>query len=99
MGACLNISNNKTIIKVSESYKEKISSKKINNKTRATLTYLESETPKLNNDEISQLSQISIHSLCSCTLSKEIDLNDIKSNFSSIDNNSFIKEIIQIIHI
>ena len=99
MGACLNRSNNKKIIKASESYKKNKFSKKTNNKNKISLTYSESETPKFNNSEISKLSRVSIHSLCPKILSNEIDLTDIKSNYSSIDKNHSLQEITQIIHI
>ena len=99
MGSCLNRSNNKKIIKVSESYKKNKISKKTNNKNKITLTHSESEAPKFNNSEISKLSQVSIHSLCPKILSNEIDLTAIKSNYSSIDKNHSLQEITQIIHI
>ena len=98
MGACLNRNNKTSIIKVSESFKEKkMFTNKSNNKTRATLTLIPSEfqKPKFNDYQLS----LSIKSLQSNSISNEINITDIQSSYSSIDNNSFIQEITQIIHI
>ena len=98
MGACLGGNNKTSIIKVSESFKEKkMFTNKSSNKTRATLTSIPSEfqKPKFNDYQLS----LSIKSLESNSISNEINITDIQSSYSSMDNNSFIQEITQIIHI
>ena len=96
MGACLDRNNKTTIIKVRENYKEKkMLTNKINNKTRATLTSSEFEIPQCDEHQIS----LSIHSLCSYSLSNEINITDIQSSYNNINNNSFIQEISEIIYI
>ena len=98
MGACLNRNNKTSIIKVSESFKEKkMFTNKSSSKTRATLTSIPSEfqKPKFNDYQLS----LSIKSLQSNSISNEINITDIQSSYSSMDNNSFIQEITQIIHI